>query len=187
MHTICRYCRVGERFVDQESRCWVIQQQKMIRMKVHVLSDSTLCVGVSNSGPSQNWVTKLEDVCNEHGFVEISIWQPEKCNSFGTFYRVLVRLISKNVFRFICTGSIHNHLRNGSYYCQCSTMLMRHHKRKCRAMFAQRQRSGRVFGEVQGGTLVIFGTSIQRHLVEGKFQQASRNVGDNCTEDGEVI
>ena len=84
MHTICRYCRVGERFVDQESLCWVIQQQNMIRMKVHVLSDSTLCVGVSNSGPSNNWVTKLEDVCNEHGFVEISIWQPEKCNSFGT-------------------------------------------------------------------------------------------------------
>ena len=43
---------------------------KLIRMKVHVLSDSTLCVGVSNPDPSNNWTTKLEDVGNEHGFVE---------------------------------------------------------------------------------------------------------------------
>ena len=44
---------------------------KLIRMKVHVLSDSTLCIGVSNPDPSNTWATKLEDVWNEHGFVEI--------------------------------------------------------------------------------------------------------------------
>ena len=39
-------------------------------MKVHVFSDSTLCVGVSNPDPSSIWVIRLEDVCFEHGFVE---------------------------------------------------------------------------------------------------------------------
>ena len=39
-------------------------------MKVHVFSDSTLCVGVQNPDPSNNWTTKLEDVWNDHGFVE---------------------------------------------------------------------------------------------------------------------
>ena len=43
---------------------------KLTRMKVHALSDSTLCDGVSNPEPSNNWVTKLEDVWNEHGFVQ---------------------------------------------------------------------------------------------------------------------
>ena len=43
---------------------------KLIRMKVHVFSDSTLRVGVSHPDPSSNWATQLEDVCYEHGFVE---------------------------------------------------------------------------------------------------------------------
>ena len=43
---------------------------KMIRMKVHVFSDSTSCVGVSNPDPSNNCATKWEDVWNEHGHVE---------------------------------------------------------------------------------------------------------------------
>ena len=39
-------------------------------MIVHVFSDSTLCVGVSNPDPSHKWATKLEDAWNEHGVVE---------------------------------------------------------------------------------------------------------------------
>ena len=35
---------------------------KLIRMKVRVFSDSTLCVGVSNPDPSILGATKLEDV-----------------------------------------------------------------------------------------------------------------------------
>ena len=42
---------------------------KLINMKVHVFSGSTLCVGVSNPHPSSTWATKMEDVWNEHGFV----------------------------------------------------------------------------------------------------------------------
>ena len=42
---------------------------KLINMRVRLFSDSTLC-GVSNPDPSNNWATKLEDVWNEHGFVE---------------------------------------------------------------------------------------------------------------------
>ena len=43
---------------------------KWTRMKFHVFSDSTLCVGVSNPDPSNNWATKYKYVRNEHGFVE---------------------------------------------------------------------------------------------------------------------
>ena len=50
---------------------------KLIRMKGHVFSDSTMCVGVSNPDPSNNWATK------------VGIGQPEKCNSFGTHSQVL--------------------------------------------------------------------------------------------------
>ena len=39
-------------------------------MKVRELSDSTVCVGVSNPDPSNNWATKLEDEWIKHGFVE---------------------------------------------------------------------------------------------------------------------
>ena len=39
---------------------------KLISMKVHVFSDSTMCVGISNPDPSNNWATKLDDVWNEH-------------------------------------------------------------------------------------------------------------------------
>ena len=71
----------------------------LIKMKVHVFSDAPLCVGVSNPDPSNNWTTKLEDVWNEHGFVENWSWQPQRCNSFGTYHQVLPHLTSRNKFR----------------------------------------------------------------------------------------
>ena len=43
---------------------------KLIRMKVHVFSDSTLCVGVSNPDPPSKRETQLEDVCYEQRFVK---------------------------------------------------------------------------------------------------------------------
>ena len=43
-------------------------QQRIDQDKVHVFSDSTLCVGISNPNLSNNWATILEDVLNEHGF-----------------------------------------------------------------------------------------------------------------------
>ena len=45
-------------------------EAKLINMIVHMFSDSSLCVGVSNSDPSKNWATQLEDVWNKLGFVE---------------------------------------------------------------------------------------------------------------------
>ena len=51
---------------------------KLIRMKVCVFSDSALCLGVSNPDPRDKWATKLEDVWNEHGFVEqLNLAAPE--------------------------------------------------------------------------------------------------------------
>ena len=39
-------------------------KQTLTGMKVHVFSDSTLCVGVSNPDPSFDWVAKLERTRN---------------------------------------------------------------------------------------------------------------------------
>ena len=41
---------------------------ELIRMKVHVFSDSTLCLGIPNPDASNNWATKLDEVWNGHGF-----------------------------------------------------------------------------------------------------------------------
>ena len=48
----------------------LIQAAKLIRMKVHLFSYSTLCVGVSNPDPSNTRANKLEDVWKEQWFVE---------------------------------------------------------------------------------------------------------------------
>ena len=45
-------------------------EAKLINMIVHMFSASSLCVGVSNSDPSKNWATQLEDAWNKLGFVE---------------------------------------------------------------------------------------------------------------------
>ena len=42
----------------------------LIRMTVRVCLDSTLCVGGSNPDLSNCWATNLEDMLNEHGFVD---------------------------------------------------------------------------------------------------------------------
>ena len=39
---------------------------ELIRMKVHVFSDSTLCAGISTPDPSNSWATKLDEVWKEH-------------------------------------------------------------------------------------------------------------------------
>ena len=36
-------------------------------MKVHALSDYSLCVGGWNPDPSNSWATKLDEVWNERG------------------------------------------------------------------------------------------------------------------------
>ena len=38
---------------------------ELIRMRVHVASDFTLSVGVSNPDPSNKWAITLDDVWNE--------------------------------------------------------------------------------------------------------------------------
>ena len=61
---------------DRKTCRW---SRSTIKMKVHVFSDSTLCVGVSNPHPSKKWATKLEDVWNEHG-----IYRTNEFGRFGT-------------------------------------------------------------------------------------------------------
>ena len=46
------------------------QQQHLIRMKNHVVSDFSLCVGISNPDPSNNWSQKMVEVWTEHGRIE---------------------------------------------------------------------------------------------------------------------
>ena len=65
---------------------------QLIRMKIHVLSDSFLCA-------FKNWATKLEDVWNEHGFVET--------NEFGSPRSA----IHWHVFAGVSTVDIMKHFR----------------------------------------------------------------------------
>ena len=118
---------------------------KLFRMKDHVFSDSTLCVGVSDPDPSNYWATCCwmfrltvhrrshhsnrigQQNCKMYGtnmdLTNNWIWQPEKCGSFGTYYLVLSLLTSRGMFRKIWTGELQNLLMRGSSSCLCSTTL----------------------------------------------------------------
>ena len=83
---------------SRNTLCWVIQHQHWSRWQF-TCSQMLHCVGVSNPDPSNNWTTKLEDVWNEHGFVENWSWQLQRRNSFGTHHQALPHLTSRNKFR----------------------------------------------------------------------------------------
>ena len=54
---------------------------------------------VSNPDPSNHWSTKLQNVWNEHGFVEQLDFPAREVYSFGTYYQVLPLLTSRSIFR----------------------------------------------------------------------------------------
>ena len=114
MHTIWNSCKPGTHFDSQELLCWVVQQQNLIRMEVYVFSDSTMCVGVSNPDPPTNWATKLQDVWNEHGFVDKFIWHVVPRAS---------AIQNQEAFKNTWTGKLQNLSMRGSYACLCSTTL----------------------------------------------------------------
>ena len=60
-HTTCNYCRI-EHISLVKNTLLSDPAAELIRTKVHVFSDSALCVGISNPDPSNNWATKLDDV-----------------------------------------------------------------------------------------------------------------------------
>ena len=117
----------------------------LVKMKVHVYSDSILRVGVSNPGPSnigqQNWrMYGTNTDVSKHLFL-----QPEKCNSFGTYYQVFPFLTARYIFSGIWTGNIQNLSKIGSYSCHCSTTLIGHtclHNAKEVAAFATQFKPG---------------------------------------------
>ena len=60
----------------------------MTRMRVHVSSDSTLRVGVSNPDPPNIWARNLADVWNEHGFTDnLFFGSPRIANHLARFYQ----------------------------------------------------------------------------------------------------
>ena len=77
---------------------------KLIRMKAR------------ESDPANHWATKQEDAWNENGFFEKCIWQPEKCNAFGTYYQVLLPFRSRSIFRITWMGKIQSISMKGSYF-----------------------------------------------------------------------
>ena len=83
---------------------------KVLRMNVHVFSDSTLCVGVSNpdrpTTGQQNWMKYGTNTILSKN----TIWQTEKCNSFGTYCQALPLMTLRIIFRDIWTGKIQNFL-----------------------------------------------------------------------------
>ena len=70
---------------------------KLNRMKVHLLSDSTLCVGISNPDLRNNWATKLDVVWNEHGSDEKWNLAAREVQFIGTCTLVLTRRTSRNI------------------------------------------------------------------------------------------
>ena len=71
-------------------------------MKVRVFQDSTLRVGVSNPDPSSNWETQLEDVCQEHGFVEENEFgSPRSAIHLARITRCSTLDIKKHILRYV--------------------------------------------------------------------------------------
>ena len=63
---------------------------KLIRIKVHVFSDSTMCVAVSSPDPSNKWATNWRMNGMNMDLSKNGILQPEKCDSCGTYFQVLL-------------------------------------------------------------------------------------------------
>ena len=78
-----------------------------------MFSDSTLFVGVSNSDPSNNWATILEDEWNEHGFVEqLNLAAREVQFVWHVLPRASTLNIKKHIQRFL-KGKLQNLLKMG--------------------------------------------------------------------------
>ena len=94
----------------------------------------------------QRQVQALVDSNNAYSMKVTQDWQ--------TFRWSRITLLDDPAARFIRMKIHVISTRNGSYSCQCAEVSMRTQKGYEERCF--RKRSGRVFGDVQAGTLVIF-------------------------------
>ena len=129
-------------------------------MKVHVLSDSTVCVVISNPDPSNMWTTKLDELRHEHGF--------HKNENLAAREMRFIRHVHPGAL----SGWDHNVVD-----------VQRHSlekERQYRHLFAQRQRSGNTCGKIHASTLVTPvcpGVCVRKDVVERKSQQFSWTMG----------
>ena len=143
---------------------------KLIRMEVHVYSDATMRVGVSNPDPSNNRAT-----CNEHGLVETLILAAREVQFI---LHVLPCASTINIMRHIRTylnGQNPKVFRRTDHV---HVSVQRHWMakgRQHRKVFAWCQRSGRIFDKVQARALVLPGARVRKYVVERK----SSNFNDN--------
>ena len=89
---------------------------KLIRMKVHEFSDSTLCVGISHPDQSNHhWATtKLNELWNKHGFdKQLNFSAREVQFNWHVHPGASTLHITKHIQTYL-NGGIQNHLKVGS-------------------------------------------------------------------------
>ena len=152
---------------------------KLIRMNVHVVSDFTSCVGVSNLDSPNKGATKLDEVWNEHGF-----WRTIELGSpRGAI----------NLARFLCCSlSWHqeaysevsyerpksqNLLEKGSYSCQCSKTMNGQRKVIQIQIWTNNTKKVAAFaGNVRIRTLVFPWACVREDAVERESQRSTKNI-----------
>ena len=145
---------------------------KLIRMTVHVFSDSALCVGVSNPDPSSNWETQLEDVCYEHRFVEKLNLVARELQFIWHVLQGASTLHIKTHIQRCVNGQTPESFDEGIIFMS----MFNDKERQYRNLFAQCQGSGSICDQVQARTLVLPGARVRKHVVERKFQRTSRKM-----------
>ena len=110
-------------------------------------------------GPCYDWATELDDVWNEHGFVETSNLATRE-----------VRLCFHH-----SNQEVHSEIleRANSSYVQRHVMDK---ERQYRNLFAQCSSSGSVRDPFQARTLVLLEARVRKYVVERKFQRTSRKM-----------
>ena len=156
MHTICKYSWIVSHFVGQES------PQKLIRMKVHVFSDSTLCVGVSNPDPSNNWATKNTDLSKP------SIWLHFICHVQPG---ALTLDIEKRIQRYL-NGQNPESFDEGIIFMSIFNDIegTKNNTKTClHLVFFILKKKAVLATQFQARALVLLEASVRKHVVERKF------------------
>ena len=139
---------------------------KIIRMKVHVFTDSTSCVGVTNPDPSNNWATAFDGLWNVHGFDEqLNLTAREIPFFWHMYLGAHTGDMKRNVQKYL------NGQAPESFDARIIFMSMFNKERHYRNLFAQRQRIGSICCTNQTRTLVPPGAASEKMWWNGTLHR----------------
>ena len=139
-----------------------------------MFSDSTLCVGVSNPSPSNNWATTLDEIWNEHGFDDkLNLAAREVQFMWHAHPSAHPLDIKKHIQTHL------NGLNPESFEDRIIILSMfndtdwtqKGKERQHRNLFVHCQRSGSICETIQVRTLVLHGACVREDVVERKSGQ----------------